>query len=97
MKHVLQLTVVHHVIHGRLHLQEHPLLLPLRDASETHSWKRDSLHLVLLLWTTFLQKNVVVQVLKSTSQKLELIRKTDMVYMDIATHRLGTSRQMNTS
>ncbi len=71
VKHVLQLTVVHHVIHGRLHLQEHPLLLPLRDASETHSWKRDSLHLVLLLWTTFLQKNVVVQVLKSTSQKLD--------------------------
>ncbi len=71
---VLQLTAVHHVIHGRLHLQEHPLLLPLRYASETHSWKRDSLHLVLLLWLLFYKKNV----LKSTSQTLELMGKTDM-------------------
>lgn len=32
-----QLVAAHHVVHGALHLQEHALLLPLRDPPETHS------------------------------------------------------------
>lgn len=50
VKDVLKLTVVHHVIHGRLHLQEHPLLLSLRDASKSHSWKKDRLFIELCLF-----------------------------------------------
>lgn len=31
----VQLAVVHHVVHGTLHLHQHPLLLPLRDTAKT--------------------------------------------------------------
>jgi len=34
----VQLAVVHHVVHGALHLQQHALLLTLRDPAEAHSW-----------------------------------------------------------
>lgn len=37
MELVVQLAVVHHVVHSTLHLQEHPLFLPLGDAAESHS------------------------------------------------------------
>lgn len=36
---ILQAAVIHHVVHGALHLQEHALLLPLRDATEADSWR----------------------------------------------------------
>lgn len=33
----LQLTAVHHVVHGTLHLQQHTLFLSLRDSTKANS------------------------------------------------------------